>query len=76
MANENYTKEVVADIRKVIEDLQAKHKANEKYRPYAQDIHYELKKAKKVNVSVKAINEILNAEGIVIEQPKPSKVLK
>ena len=74
MANENYSKEVVAAVKEVIKELQEKHKANIKYRPYALDIHYELKRTRNINVGVRVINQILLDEKIVIPQPRPKKV--
>lgn len=69
--------EVVQQVKDTIKELQEANKANIKYRPYAQDISYAMKaNSSRANLSAKEVASILKENNIVIEQPKPSKVLK
>lgn len=64
-------KEVVKLIKKTIKELQEEHKKNLKYRPYAQDIAYAMKKNQKNQmISTAEVQRILIENNIKIEQPK------
>ena len=64
-------KEVVKLIKQTIKELQEEHKGNLKYRPYAQDIAYAMKKDQKNQmISTAEVARILKEENIKIEQPK------
>lgn len=64
-------KEVVKLIKQTIKELQEEHKKNLKYRPYAQDIAYAIKKNQKAQIiSTAEVQRILIEENIKIEQPK------
>ena len=71
-------KELVKQVKKTIKELQAKHKDNIKYRPYAQDIAYENNKSgNNYHMTAKQVQQILIEEKIKIEQPKdPNAVPK
>ena len=64
-------KEVVKLIKQTIKELQEEHKKNLKYRPYAQDIAYAMKKNQKNQmISTAEVQRILIENNIKIEQPK------
>lgn len=64
-------KELVKQIKKTIKELQEEHKKNLKYRPYAQDIAYAMKKDQKNQmISTAEVQRILIENNIKIEQPK------
>lgn len=64
-------KELVKQIKQTIKELQEEHKKNLKYRPYAQDIAYAMKKNQTAQmISTAEVQRILIENNIKIEQPK------
>lgn len=60
--------DVVKEVKQTIKELQQEHKGNLKYRPYAQDISYALKKKGHI-VSTSEVSHILLENNIKIPQP-------
>lgn len=61
--------DVVKEVKQTIKELQKEHKGNLKYRPYAQDISYALKK-KGYGIPTHEVANILRENNIKIPQPK------
>ena len=63
-------KEVVKAVKETIKELQETHKENLKYRPYAQDIIYAMKKKGSYILNLSEMYKLIEDNEIKIEQPK------